>query len=224
MLTYLETTTGQSLGLPSKIVCVGRNYVAHAKELNNPVPANPLLFLKPNTTLIDFHQPFTIPMNRGAVHYELEAAVYISNLLKNADDTTALNSISHVGLAFDLTLRTLQEELKKSGHPWEKSKSFDGACPISTFYLVKIDDDLDELSFNLKINGERRQYGQVKQMITPIVQLVSYASSFFTLLPGDIILTGTPAGVGELQRGDNIEAELSIGNQSVLQLSTTISS
>lgn len=191
----------------NKVVCVGRNYAAHAKELNNPIPVEPLLFMKPATTLVPFSDPIPASSFSEPVHYELEVAILLGKTLKNADEVDASSAIDAVGLALDLTLRELQNELKSKGEPWEKAKAFDGSCPVSSF--VPNDNlDLSNLEFELKVNGELKQQGNTSQMLVPIVQLIQYASRHFTLNAGDIILTGTPAGVGALAVGDKLEASL----------------
>ncbi|RTE86921.1 MULTISPECIES: fumarylacetoacetate hydrolase family protein [Gammaproteobacteria] len=191
----------------NKVVCVGRNYAAHAKELNNPIPVEPILFMKPATTLVPLTDPIPVSAIAQPVHYELEVAVLLGKTLKNADEVDASTAIDAVGLALDLTLRELQNELKQRGEPWEKAKAFDGSCPVSAF--IPIDNlDLTALKFELKINDEVRQQGDTSDMLIPIVQLIQYASRHFTLNAGDIILTGTPAGVGALNVGDKIEATL----------------
>lgn len=187
-----------------KIVCVGRNYAAHAEELNNPVPEEPLLFIKPATAAVPMAEPVHLPRGRGSCHFEGELALLIGEKLTDANASEVAPAIAGLGLALDLTLRDLQADLKKQGHPWEKAKGFDGACPLAPF--VKLDwlPDWDALTYTLWLNGEIRQRGKTSHMLTPILDLVAYISSYFTLLPGDVVLTGTPAGVGELHAGDNI--------------------
>lgn len=191
----------------NKVVCVGRNYAAHAKELNNPIPVEPILFMKPATALVPLTDPISVSTIAQPVHYELEVAVLLGKTLKNADEVDASTAIDAVGLALDLTLRELQNELKARGEPWEKAKAFDGSCPVSAF-IPNDNLDLTALEFELKLNNEVRQQGNTGDMLIPIVQLIQYASRHFTLNAGDIILTGTPAGVGELNVGDKLEATL----------------
>ena len=192
----------------SKVVCVGRNYVAHAKELNNPVPSQPLLFIKPNTSLVRLQGEIKIPVGDSDCHHELELAILIGDRLKGATPQQCINGIAGVGLALDLTLRELQSQLKKSGKPWEKAKGFDGACPVSGFLPFSHQLALNSLQFALNKNGEPVQQGHSKNMIFPIDTLLSDISSHFTLLPGDIVLTGTPEGVGALNPGDELELSL----------------
>ncbi|GAB2875019.1 fumarylacetoacetate hydrolase family protein [Microbulbifer echini] len=191
-----------------KILCVGRNYADHAAELNNPVPEEPLLFIKPSTAAVDMAKPIHLPTGHGSCHFEGELALLIGEKLTNANATEVAPAIAGLGLSLDLTLRDLQAELKKVGHPWEKAKGFDNSCPLSPF--VKLDwlPDWDKLSYSLWLNDELRQRGKTEHMLTPILDLVAYISSYFTLEPGDVVLTGTPAGVGELQHGDKLMMQL----------------
>ncbi|WP_113906323.1 fumarylacetoacetate hydrolase family protein [Aliidiomarina celeris] len=205
----------------SKVVCIGRNYAEHAKELNNPVPSEPLLFIKPADTLVPFEDPIAVGGHSCDVHYELEIAVLIGKKLKNADAVDASTAIDAVGLALDLTLRDLQNQLKAQGHPWEKAKSFDASCPVSAF-IPNDNLDLTDLHLALTINGELRQSGHSSQMLTPIVELLQYASRFFTLNPGDVVLTGTPAGVGVLNPGDQLNASLANKQGQLLTVSTVV--
>lgn len=191
----------------NKVICVGRNYVEHAKELNNPVPTEPILFLKPSTAVSAFEEPIAVSQSPHAIHYELEVAILIGQELKQANTQQASAAIDGIGLALDLTKRELQQELAKQGKPWEIAKAFDTSCPVSTF----IDNnklDLGQLDFELLIDGEVKQQANTSMMITPILELLCYASQHFTLLPGDLVLTGTPKGVGQLLPGMHIEAKL----------------
>ncbi|WP_246722580.1 fumarylacetoacetate hydrolase family protein [Aliikangiella sp. G2MR2-5] len=190
----------------SKVVCVGRNYIEHARELNNPVPVEPLLFIKPNSTLCSLSQVINIPKGRGECHHELEIAILIGKNLTDVDAEAAEKGIAGLGLALDLTLRQLQSSLKEKGHPWERAKAFDGACPVSHFVPFK-NQDLTNLDFQMLKNGKVSQKGNSEDMIFPIVQLIADISKSFSLLPGDIILTGTPAGVGPLNPGDQLVFE-----------------
>ncbi|WP_237057412.1 fumarylacetoacetate hydrolase family protein [Microbulbifer sediminum] len=202
-------TCGSATGLaPGKIVCVGRNYAAHAAELDNAVPEEPLLFIKPATAAVPFEAPIHLPPGRGSCHFEGELALLVGETIGNANPGDVPPAIAGLGLALDLTLRDLQAELKQQGHPWEKAKAFDGACPLSPF--VKLDwlPDWDGLSYSLWLNDALRQRGKTNHMLTPILDLVAYISSYFTLQPGDVVLTGTPAGVGPLHSGDRLVMQL----------------
>ncbi|AOY87000.1 isomerase/hydrolase [Marinobacter salinus] len=199
---------GTPVHLPlGKIVCIGRNYAEHALELNNPVPDEPLLFIKPATAAVHITRPIDLPRDQGSVHFETELAVLIGRPLTHASASEAEAAILGYGLALDLTLRDVQSELKKKGQPWERAKAFDGACPLSPFVAAeKL--GRDNIHFNLDIDGHRQQTGNTRDMLNPIVPLIAHISSHFTLLPGDVILTGTPKGVGPLQPGQTLSLEL----------------
>src|SRR5690606_8719067 len=166
------------------VVCVGRNYAEHARELNNPVPAEPILFIKPATAVQPLAEPVRWPAGRGECHHEVEIAILVGTLLQDADEATAVQAIAGIGLALDLTLRDLQSKLKEKGHPWEIAKAFDGACPLSQFVRPERVRDLADLPLRLNINGEVRQDGNSSQMLTAIPRLLSYISQHFTLEPG----------------------------------------
>jgi len=193
-----------------KVLCVGRNYAEHARELNNPVPSKPLLFLKPATSVVDLHQPFKIPKHFGEVHHELEVALLIGKSLTLASPEECQSAVVGIGLALDLTLRDVQSELKEKGQPWDVAKGFDGACPLSRFAAIDGVDSAFQMRFNMSRNGALQQSGDTKDMIFSVPDLLSYMSRYFTLQPGDVVLTGTPKGVGPLESGDQIR--LSLGN------------
>lgn len=200
---------GKTIDWPlGKVVCVGRNYAQHAAELNNPVPDQPLLFIKPATAVVPLTDPIRLPSGQGEVHYEAELAVLIGKPLRHASESAVRDASVGIGLALDLTLRELQSELKAKGHPWERAKAFDGACPLSAFLPLHHGDNFGNLSFSLSIDGTVRQRGHTGDMITPVLTLIAYASETFSLQPGDVVLTGTPAGVGELKPGQRLELEL----------------
>ncbi|MBV1916348.1 MAG: fumarylacetoacetate hydrolase family protein [Pseudomonadales bacterium] len=209
---------GDVIDLPAgKVVCVGRNYAAHAKELNNPIPEKPILFIKPSTALVPLSEPIPLREEQGGCHYETEIALLIGKPLKNASSQQASQAIKATGIALDLTLRELQTQLKKQSHPWEIAKGFDGACPMSEWVPVSELNPLDKTELQLTINGEIRQQGNSRDMITAIPELLSYMSSYFTLEPGDIVLTGTPAGVGALHRFDRLELTMNRNYQFTTQ-------
>lgn len=193
-----------------KVVCVGRNYAAHAKELNNPVPTEPLLFIKPGSCVVALDDSFSIPNDeRGAVHYEAEIAVLIGKPLSrrpNAEEV--LDAISGFAPALDLTLRELQDKLKAKAYPWEVAKSFDGACVLAPFVPGDAVADLTDLGIRLSLNGELRQDGNSRDMLNPILPLIQYICGHFSLQAGDVILTGTPVGVGPLTAGDVLDLQL----------------
>ncbi len=191
---------------PGKAVCVGRNYLDHIHELNNPVPGQPLLFIKSNNSFADMAQPLIIPAE-GECHNELEVALLIGKKLDKSYDNP-IDAVVGVGLALDLTLRDVQDQLKSSGHPWERAKSFDNSCPISGFVPAAEISSLDELNFDLQVNGVERQHGLTKMMMYSCRDLLSHIAQTFTLMPGDIVLTGTPKGVGKIVPGDKLTATL----------------
>ncbi len=204
------------LGL-GKIVCVGRNYAEHARELNNPIPDSPLLFIKPATSAVHMTRTIEVPRDRGAVHFETELAVLIGCPLTRASESDVQRAILGFGLALDLTLRDLQSDLKAKGQPWERAKGFDGACPLSPFVAADRC-DVGGINFSLDINRQRQQTGDTNDMLNPMLPLIAHISHQFTLLPGDVVLTGTPAGVGPLQSGQRLSLEL----DDVLFVETTV--
>jgi len=199
---------GTPVHLPlGKIVCVGRNYAEHARELNNPVPDEPLLFIKPATSAVHITRPLQAPLDQGEVHFETELAVLIGRPLTHASAREVEAAILGYGLALDLTLRDVQSKLKEKGQPWERAKAFDGACPLSPFVPAE---KLPEgnIHFTLDVNGQRQQTGDTDDMLNPILPLIAHMSKHFTLEPGDVVLTGTPKGVGPLVSGQTLSLEL----------------
>ena len=192
-----------------KIICVGRNYVAHVKELNNEVPDEPVLFLKPDTALLRNNDPFYIPEWSNDVHHEVELIVKINRLGKSIDKKFAYRYYGEIGLGIDFTARDLQNRLKEKGLPWEKSKAFDHSAVVCPEF-VKIESlpERTAISFRLDINGKTVQEGNSALMIFPIDNIISHVSKYFTLKIGDLIYTGTPAGVGAVKIGDRLEGFL----------------
>lgn len=210
---------GTPIDLPvGKAVCVGRNYAAHAQELGNDVPDIPLLFMKPTSAFCRMEEPLTLPQNQGEVHHEIEMVALIGEQLKNADKDTARFAILGYALGLDLTLRDVQNQLKQKGHPWERAKAFDGAAPLSGFIDARGISVRQQPQITLAINGEMRQSGHTGLMLFPTFELIAHISEHFTLEPGDVVFTGTPAGVGALQSGDQLEMKL--GN--ILTVKTSI--
>jgi 2-keto-4-pentenoate hydratase/2-oxohepta-3-ene-1,7-dioic acid hydratase in catechol pathway len=192
---------------PGKVVCVGRNYAEHARELGNAVPTEPILFMKPESALVAMHQPLQVPFDHGACHVETELAILIGAPLRRATESRCAAAVAGLAVAFDLTLRDMQATLKNKGYPWEVAKAFDGSCPLSGF--VSPDGvDLSQVRIRLTRNGTVQQDGCSDAMLTPVLPLLAYISHWFSLRPGDVVLTGTPAGVGPLQSGDQLIAEL----------------
>ena len=200
---------GKHIDLPiGKVVCVGRNYLQHIQELDNAVPSEPLLFNKPSTALSALNKPVVVPKNLGPCHNELELAVLIKTPLSQGAIQDAEAAIWGVGLGLDLTLRDVQSALKKQGHPWERAKAFDHSCPMSPFVIKNRVDKLSNLDFSLRVNNEIRQQGNSQDMLFPILELLVNISNTFTLLPGDIVMTGTPKGVAALSIDDQLTIEL----------------
>jgi 2-keto-4-pentenoate hydratase/2-oxohepta-3-ene-1,7-dioic acid hydratase in catechol pathway len=202
-------TDGKIIDLPvGKVVCVGRNYLQHIKELDNDVPTEPLLFIKPSTALSALNRSIVIPKNLGPCHNELEVAVLINSRLCQSSIKDAEAAIWGIGLGLDLTLRDVQSALKKQGHPWERAKAFDHSCPMSQFVVKDKMGPLSSIDFSLNVNDEVRQQGNSQEMLFPILKLLVNISNTFTLLPGDIVMSGTPKGVAALLVDDQLTIEL----------------
>ena len=208
-MTYLhKDNNGSPISLPvSKVVCIGRNYLDHIQEMNSTVSEAPLLFMKPKAALCYLDEAIQVPTDKGECHNELEVSILLKSSLKNATEEEVLNAIWGVGVGLDLTLRDVQAAFKAQGQPWERAKSFDYSAPVSGFVPLNEMGDLNDLHFTLTINGEVRQQGHTAMMLHKIVPLIAHMSEVFTLDSGDVILTGTPKGVGPLLPGDTIDAE-----------------
>ena len=193
---------------PGKIVCVCRNYAEHARELGHALPEQPLLFMKPGSAVADLTQAVAIPLDCGACHHETEICVRLSQALCRASPAQARQAIDGVGLGLDLTLRDLQAQLKAAGHPWERAKAFDGAAVLGPFWAPEQLPALDELEFFLDVDGQRRQTGHSRDMLWGIVDLLSHISHVFRLQPGDVVMSGTPAGVAPLAVGQRLRLGL----------------
>ncbi len=191
-----------------KIICIGRNYREHARELNNPVPDEPLVFMKPESALLLNNRPFFIPEFSNNLHHELELVVRINRLGKHIDHNFAHRYYNQITLGIDFTARDLQDRLRAEGKPWEISKGFDGSAVLA--HLINRDTlpDPGNIHFHLDINGQTVQRGRSSEMLFDIDTLIAYASKFFTLKIGDLIYTGTPAGVGPVRINDHLEAYL----------------
>jgi|TARA_B110000091_G_scaffold102584_1_gene111576 2-keto-4-pentenoate hydratase/2-oxohepta-3-ene-1,7-dioic acid hydratase in catechol pathway len=185
-----------------KIICVGRNYVEHIKELNNEAPKDPVLFLKPDTAILLKKQPFFIPEFSNEVHHEVEILVKINRIGKHIDRKFARKYYDEIGLGIDFTARDLQTKLKEKGLPWEKAKAFDGAAVIGNFLSKSDFKDIDNINFRLEKNGKVQQTGNTSLMLWKIDTLIEYISKYFTLKIGDIIFTGTPSGVAKVNSND----------------------
>ncbi len=201
-----------------KIICVGRNYSEHAAELNNPVPTSPVIFMKPDTALFKENKPFYLPSFSQNLQYELELVLKIGKEGKKIAEKFAAAYISEIGIGIDFTARDLQNELKEKGLPWELAKGFDNSAPISNFFPVSEFENLSNISFSLQKNGNQVQTGNTSNCIFSFDYLISYISGFITLKKGDLIFTGTPAGVGKVEIGDKLEGYL----ENKLQLSVEV--
>ena len=188
-----------------KIICVGRNYVDHIKELKNNKPKEPVLFLKPQTAIINKGQPFFIPSFSNEVHYELEVIIKINRLGRFIENKFSHKYYDEIGLGIDFTARDMQLELKNKGLPWEKAKAFDGSCLIGDWKNKKDFNNIDNIDFRLTKNDEIVQNSNTSLMLWKVDKLIEYISKFFTLKIGDIIFTGTPAGVGKVQLNDKLK-------------------
>ena len=191
-----------------KIICVGRNYAAHAAELNNDVPSEPLIFIKPDTALLINNQDFYLPEFSSDIHFECEVVYRISRQGKYISRKFARSYLDGIGLGIDFTARDVQKQCKEKGLPWTKAKCFNHSAPISTFLEMEEVPNLADLLFELKVNGVSRQNGHTADMIFPIEKLIEYVSSFITLKKGDMIYTGTPEGVGKVEQGDYLQGFL----------------
>ncbi len=189
-----------------KIICIGRNYIEHAKELNNPVPSEPVFFLKPDTALLIKNRSFFYPDFSGDIHYELEVVLKMCKTGKNIDPRFANDYFDKIGLGIDFTARDLQQKLKEKGLPWEKAKAFDNSAPVSEFIPRTDLGNLADLRFRLDLNGKSVQNGTTADMIFSFSEIISFVSRFITLRAGDLIFTGTPDGVGPVKIGDNLQA------------------
>lgn len=190
-----------------KIICIGRNYVNHAKELGNAVPTSPVLFIKPETAL-NATPSFQYPDFSGDIHFELELVLKINKTGKNISLNKADSYYNQIGLGIDFTARDLQTELKTKGLPWEKAKAFDGSAVVSDFISINELENLDEINFELLKNGQSVQKGNSKDMLFNFSNIISYSSKYFTLEEGDLIFTGTPQGVGSIIKNDVLTGSL----------------
>ena len=190
-----------------KIICIGRNYAEHSKELGNEIPENPVIFMKPDTAILKKGSDFYIPEFSDDVHYELEVVLKISKGGKYIQEEKASNYFEEIGLGIDFTARDLQSKLKEKGLPWELAKGFDGSAVVSEFYK-KSDFDMRNLSFSLMKNKEKVQDGNTSMMIFSPEKIIAFVSQYFTLKTGDLIFTGTPQGVGKVEENDILQAFL----------------
>lgn len=192
-----------------KIICIGRNYAKHAEELNNPIPEEPVVFLKPDTAILLKKHPFFIPEHSNEVHHEIEVVVKINRLGKHIEPRFAHKYYDEIGLGIDFTARDVQAKCKEKGLPWEKAKAFDGSAAVSRFFkLSDLKKPITDIDFHLDINGNTVQKGNTKNMLFAVDEIIAHVSKYFTLKTGDLIFTGTPAGVGKVEREDLLELYL----------------
>ena len=189
-----------------KILCIGRNYADHINELNNERPSEPVIFLKPDTAILKDNEPFYHPDFSNDIHHEVEIVLRINKVGKNIEAKFAHKYYDEIGIGIDFTARDIQSKLKEKGLPWEKAKAFNGSAPISGFVSKAQFEDLQHLNFHLEVNGEVRQKGNTKMMLWNFNEIIVEISKYFTLKTGDLVFTGTPAGVGRVVVGDKLTA------------------
>lgn len=196
-----------------RIFCIGRNYAEHVKEMGAPRPSEPVMFMKPATSLVREGEPLVLPKDQGSVHHEMEVVVAIGREGRDLLREQAPDHVAGVTLGIDLTLRDLQAKLKQAGQPWERAKSFEGSAPIGTFIPWPAKFDIQGVEMRCSVNGALRQQGNTRDMLFPVAEIIAFLSHHWRLRPGDLIFTGTPAGVGPLVTGDRITVEsLQIGD------------
>ena len=188
-----------------KIFAIGRNYVEHIKELNNERPDDPVIFTKPDTALVRNNQPFYYPEFSSDIHYEVELVLRICKMGKNIHEKFAHKYFDAIGLGIDFTARDLQSKAKEKGLPWALAKGFDGSAPVSEFLPIDYFQDINNINFSLKIDGEVKQQGNSSLMLFTYNKIISYISKFVTLRSSDLIFTGTPKGVGSIKIGNKLE-------------------
>jgi acylpyruvate hydrolase len=189
-----------------KIIAIGRNYAEHAKEMNSPIPEEPVIFMKPDSAVILKDNPFYYPDFSKNIHYEVEIVVKISQTGKNISKQFAYKYYEEIGIGIDFTARDIQNKCKDKGLPWELAKGFDGSAPIGKFQSKNNFENLRNINFHLDINGKTVQQGNTRDMLHSIDNIITYSSSYFTLKKGDLIFTGTPVGVGPVKIGDILTA------------------
>lgn len=189
-----------------KILCIGRNYAEHIAELQNERPSEPVIFIKPDTALLRDNEPFYIPDFSNDLHYEVEIVLKINKMGKNIEAKFASKYYDEIGIGIDFTARDVQAKLKEKGLPWEKAKGFNGSAPVSGFFPKSEIADMNNLNFRLEINNEIRQNGNTSMMLWNFDEIIAEISKYFTLKTGDLIFTGTPAGVGAVKIGDRLTA------------------
>lgn len=191
-----------------KIIAIGRNYAEHAKELNNPVPTTPVIFMKPDTALLKDNKPFYHPEFSQDIHHEIELVLKVSKEGKHISEKFAATYFDEIALGVDFTARDIQTKHKEKGLPWELAKAFDNSAPVSNFLPKEQFADLYNVNFKLDINGETRQQGNTKDLLFSFERIIAFVSQYITLKKGDLIFTGTPEGVGKVAVGDHLEGFL----------------
>ena len=191
-----------------KIIAIGRNYAEHAKELNNPVPTVPVIFMKPDTALLKDNKPFYHPEFSSDIHHEIELVLKVSKEGKHVAEKFASNYFEEIALGIDFTARDIQSKHKEKGLPWELAKSFDNSAPVSKFLPKANFRSLSELNFRLDVNGSTVQSGNTKDLLFSFEKIIAFVSQYITLKKGDLIFTGTPAGVGKIDIGDHLAGYL----------------
>ncbi len=191
-----------------KIICIGRNYAEHAKEMKSEVPTEPVFFMKPDTALLKDNEPFYFPDFTKDLHHEIEVVLKISKVGKHITEEFVHKYYDEISLGIDFTARDLQAQCKAKGLPWEKAKSFDSSAPIGKFVKKTELGDLQNLKFELKINNETKQKGNTSDLLFSFDKVIAYVSQFVTLKVGDLIYTGTPEGVGPVKIGDQLQGTL----------------
>lgn len=199
-----------------KIVCIGKNYAEHAKEMKSAVPSQPVIFMKPDTAILRERHDFYLPDFSKEIHHEVELVYKINRLGKNISEQFAHRYYDHITIGIDFTARDLQAQLKEKGHPWEISKAFDHSSPVGKFIPLTDIEDIKSIPFHLEINGKIVQQATSNEMIFSIDKIIAYVSHFITLCKGDLIFTGTPVGVGPVKSGDLLEAF--IGDKKLLKV------
>ncbi|HUX95428.1 MAG TPA: fumarylacetoacetate hydrolase family protein [Bacteroidales bacterium] len=189
-----------------KIICMGLNYRKHCQEMGSPYPAEPVVFMKPDSSLLKNNKPFFLPDFSENINYEVEVVVKINKLGKGIAAKYAHRYYNEVTVGIDLTARDIQNRNKKAGHPWEVAKGFDGSAPVGTFIPLSSIGSINNIDFSLMINDKVVQQSNTSDLIFSVEEIIAYVSRFFTLKTGDLIFTGTPSGVGQLKRNDNLVA------------------
>ena len=204
----MQISVNGQLFAPNRIFCIGKNYHGHVKELGGKTPEEPVVFMKPVSSIVAPGESLFMPRHGNLLHHEVEVVLLIGREGQDIPQANALSFIAGVSLGLDLTLRDVQVQLKKAGLPWELSKSFEQSAPLGLFKAYHPGSiDLENLSFTCSVNGELRQQGNTRDMLFPIKSLIHTLSGWWTLKPGDIVFTGTPSGVGPLKAGDRVDIE-----------------